>query len=331
MANPKHLAKLKNVKAWNWWRKENPTVVPDLCEADLRHSDLLRADLSRADLGGANLREADLGSANLLDANLSGVNLVLADLSRANLHGANLIGADLSNVNLSWASLNKTNLSGAMFGYTHFADTSLKDSIGQDLCRHVGPSYLDYFTLKLSWPLPIPFLRGCGLPDQYIDYLPSLMNQAIQFYSCFISHSTKDKQFAERLYSDLQNRNVRCWYAPKDLKIGDKFQDVIEDSIRVHDKLLLVLSEASVNSAWVEREVQAAREREDRSGKLVLFPVRLDDAVMNASKAWAADLRRTRHIGDFTHWKDHDSYQMGLDRLLRDLKAQDKADSAPAQ
>ena len=218
----------------------------------------------------------------------------------------------------------------AILGYTSFGQTLLKGATGLDSCLHVGPSYLDYFTLQLSWPLPLSFLRGCGLPDQYIDYLPSLLNQAIQFYSCFISHSTKDKPFAERLYSDLQNKNVRCWYAPEDLKIGDRFQEKIEGSIQLLDRTLIVLSEASVNSAWVEREVQAAREREDRSGKPVLFPIRLDDAVMNASKAWAADLRRTRHIGDFTDWKHHDSYQQALERLLRDLKAQLETGSAPA-
>src|SRR5580700_10107818 len=68
-----------------------------------------------------------------------------------------------------------------------------------------------------------------------------------------------------RVYGDLQNKNVRCWYSPEDLKIGDRFQERIEESIRLHDKLLIVLSEASVSSAWVEREVHAAREREDRS------------------------------------------------------------------
>ena len=36
----------------------------------------------------------------------------------------------------------------------------------------------------------------------------------------------------------------------------------------------------------------------------------------------AADIRRTRHIGDFTDWKDHDSYQQALKLLLRDLKAE---------
>ena len=313
MANPEHLAKLKEgVEAWNQWRKENPRVVPDLREANLPKAELSGANLFRSDLSGANLFEA-----RLLRGYLSGADLRRVDISGANLVRASLRGADLS----------QANLTGATFGYTSFGKTLLKGATGLDSCNHLLLSYVDYFTLQRSWPLPLSFLRGCGLPDQYIDYLPSLLNQAIQFYSCFISHSTKDKQFAERIYSDLQNKNVRCWYAPEDLKIGDKFQDEIENSLQLLDKTLVVLSEESVNSVWVEREVQAAREREDRSGKLVLFPIRLDDAVMNATKAWAADLRRTRHIGDFTNWTDHDSYQQAFDRLLRDLKAQPAGDS----
>jgi hypothetical protein len=46
--------------------------------------------------------------------------------------------------------------------------------------------------------------------------------------------------------------------------------------------------------------------------------------VMESHKAWAALIRRTRHIGDFTHWKDHDSYQKAFERLLRDLKDEDR-------
>ena len=121
-----------------------------------------------------------------------------------------------------------------------------------------------------------------------------------------------------KIVSRLGTSNKR--FAPEDLKIGDRFQERIEESIRVHDKLLLVLSENSVLSPWVEREVQAAFEREHRSKKLVLFPIRVDEAVMEASKAWAADIRRTRHIGEFGNWRDHNSYKKALERLLRDLK-----------
>jgi hypothetical protein len=84
---------------------------------------------------------------------------------------------------------------------------------------------------------------------------------------------------------------------------------------------MVVLSENSIRSRWVEDEVEAAFEKEDKQRKLVLFPIRLDDAVMETDQAWASSLRRTRHIGDFRAWKDRDQYQKSFERLLRDLKA----------
>ena len=79
----------------------------------------------------------------------------------------------------------------------------------------------------------------------------------IDYYSCFISYSSKDDAFAKRLYADLQSNHVRCWFAPEDLKIGDRIRTGIDEAIRVHDKLLLILSKSSVASGWVEREVKA--------------------------------------------------------------------------
>jgi hypothetical protein len=72
----------------------------------------------------------------------------------------------------------------------------------------------------------------------------------------------------------------------------------------------------------VEKEVETAFERERREKRAVLFPIRLDPDVMETSEAWAADIRRTRHIGDFTAWQDHGSYMKAFERLLRDLKAE---------
>ena len=125
--------------------------------------------------------------------------------------------------------------------------------------------------------------------------------------------------YLSRLHADLRAKNLRVWFAPEELKIGDRFQECIEESIRHYDKVMIVLSEASVQSRWVEREVNAAREREDRENRTVLFPIRIDEAVMSAPQPWAADIRRTRHIGNFSNWKDHDRYQAALGRLLRDL------------
>jgi hypothetical protein len=162
------------------------------------------------------------------------------------------------------------------------------------------------------------------VPEDFIIYMRSLVTQPIQFYSCFISYSSKDQDFVNKLHEDLQSKGVRCWFAPKDLRIGDKFRDLIDESIRLHDKLLIVLSASSVASPWVGDEVESAIEREHREERTVLFPIKIDEAVMVSRQAWAATIRRARHIGGFTGWKDHDSYQKAFDRLLRDLKAEDK-------
>ena len=118
------------------------------------------------------------------------------------------------------------------------------------------------------------FLRGVGLPDNLIDYLPSLLNQPIQFYSCFISYSSKDQKFADRLHADLQNKGVRCWFAPHDMPIGAKIIDAIDEAIRLRDKVLLILSENSIASDWVEDEVTRSLDEERERKQIVLFPVR---------------------------------------------------------
>ncbi|MBI1881937.1 MAG: toll/interleukin-1 receptor domain-containing protein [Chloroflexi bacterium] len=146
-------------------------------------------------------------------------------------------------------------------------------------------------------------------------------DEVSQYHSCFISYSSQDEAFAQHLHADLQQRGVRCWFAPEDMKIGDKIRPRIDESIRIHDKLLLILSERSINSTWVEKEVETAFEEERKRNQTVLFPVRLDKAVMETDQAWAADIRRTRHIGDFSRWQDHHAYQQAFKRLLRDLKA----------
>jgi hypothetical protein len=83
-----------------------------------------------------------------------------------------------------------------------------------------------------------------------------------------------------------------------------------------------LLLEHSVQSPLVEKEVETGFEKERQQKRTVLFPIRLDDAVMDTDQAWAADIRRTRHIGDFHNWKDHDLYKKAFDRLLQDLKAE---------
>jgi hypothetical protein len=43
--------------------------------------------------------------------------------------------------------------------------------------------------------------------------------------------------------------------------------------------------------------------------------------VLKVESSWAADVRRSRNVGDFRRWKSHDAYSKAFERLLRDLKA----------
>jgi uncharacterized protein YjbI with pentapeptide repeats len=316
---------------WNAWRQEYPKVLPNLIfanlyGADLGFADLSRTDLQGADLRGANLHSAKLKSANLSYANLHGADLSYADLSFADLNGTTLSYADLGYAILSRADLRSASLYSAKFnratiGWTIFGDVDLRTVKGLETVRHTGPSTIGTDTLLRSeGDISEEFLRKVGLSDAFIIYARSLAQHPIEYYTCFISYSSKDQGFAERLYADLQRKGVRCWFAPEDMKTGDKIRQRIDESIRLYDKLLLVLSQDSIKSVWVEFEVEAALSKEQTRNATVLFPVRLDAAVLESATSWAAHLQRTRHITDFTRWKQHDDYQKAFARLLRDLQ-----------
>jgi hypothetical protein len=337
MADENHLQILnQGADVWNQWRKEHPDIRPDLKGAYSFNTELEGVNLSNADLRGAmmvglNLINADLKRSTLLDANLCETDLRGADLSLANISYAALAHTRLRNALLFRTRFTGSNLSFIDLLETIFADTDLSQTRGLEKCKHFGPSFIDFQTIQKSWPLPNVFLQGLGLPDSYIEYLPSLIGslEPIQFYSCFVSYSHKDEEFAQRLYADLQSNGVRCWYAPEDMQGGRKIHHQIDDAIRVHDKLLLILSEQSMNSAWVENEIVKARKRELTEGKQVLFPLGLCE--FKGIKNWelfygdeGRDLAqeiREYFIPDFSNWKDHDSYKKAFDKLLKDLKA----------
>jgi uncharacterized protein YjbI with pentapeptide repeats len=325
----------------------------DLRGAKLRKAQLHAANLRKAQLGGANLFGADLRGAHLSEAELCGSDLRAADLSGADLTWADLTEASLTEANLSWANLggadlkrshlvtvsfkstklDNTNMADAAIGSTIFASTDLSTVRGLDTIQHHGPSLIDIQTILLSGgKIPEAFLRGAGVPETFIINMKPIVGvQAVEFYSCFISYSTKDQAFADRLYADLQNKGVRCWFAPHDVQAGRKLHEQIDEAIRLHDKLLLILSPHSMESEWVMTEIAKAHRREVRDKRRVLFPIRL--APFEALRDWecfdadtgkdSAREIREYFIPDFSNWKNHDSYQDAFQRLISDLKASD--------
>jgi hypothetical protein len=247
----------------------------------------------------------------------------------------------LTQTNLSGADLHGVNLSEAILSDTTFGDNDLSETQGLDRIRHRGPSRIDLTTLLRSGgKIPESFLRGCGIPDTIIEYLPALIGamEPIQFHSSFISYSTKDEDFAHRLYSRMRDHHLRVWFAPEDMKGGAKLHEQIDQAIRIHDKLVLVLSEQSIQSEWVMTEIRKARKAELRDNRRKLFPIRLVD--MDTLRDWECfdadtgkDLAvevREYFIPDFTRWKDHDSFERAFARFLKDLQATETPPIPPA-
>ena len=145
--------------------------------------------------------------------------------------------------------------------------------------------------------------------------------------SCFISYSSSDEEFATHLYQDLQRNGIKCWYAPHDMRGGDRIYDQINQAIQVYDRLLVILSKASMESEWVKTEMYKALRRESRNRR-VLFPVRLIDYQTLREWEWLdpetgrsrAQMVREFFIPDFSNWRSRDLYKEAFDRLLRDLQ-----------
>ena len=350
MANPEHVAILKQgVKVWNGWREDHQHEIPNFDAEMLSGMELRAANLSGARFGPKLLAVENgtprLKSNNLTDVDLTGANLTGAIFRGSLLFRANLTDADCQNAvfqdcimqSAKMASCNLTeaqfsacildlaNLENAILGNTLFCRVDCKGLQGLDKVRHKGESFFDLDMLSTGLEEGYyNFFHAAGVSDSLLNYVRSLTVPAVNFHSVFISYSSLDQELASQVYRDLKGNGVRCFFAPEDLRIGDQFRQRIEEAIHLRDKLLLILSQSSVQSTWVQDEVETALERERRENRLVLFPIRIDEAVMKTQQAWAASIRRTRHIGDFTKWSQPTAYQQAFQKLLRDLKAEEK-------
>lgn len=344
----------KGSEFWNKWRSKNDEVEIDLRGAKLDFLNLRFVNLGYCDLRNASFMDCDLMRSNLRHSNLSNANFTSANLSYSNLSYAkldysNLVESILDQVNFSHASfintlLRKTQLQYSLFSHSIFLDTicdntyftgsvfencvfaniDLSNCVGLEVCDHSGPSTIGVDTLyKSKGKIPINFLRGIGILEEFLDYIPSLTNQPFQFYTCFISHSAKNKVFCERLYNDLQGKGIRCWYFPEDAKWGKSVWSEIDTSIKIYDKLMVVCSESSLSSGPVLREIERALKKEDSANTHIVFPITIDNFVFSKWEHERKSDILNKVVGDFIGWdSDIEKYNKSLNKLIESLKTE---------
>ncbi len=296
-----HLAKLSEANL-----SETYLSGADLREADLRKAFFIRSDLANADLSASDCQRADFRWAYLIKARFN----------EANLSGANLIEA-----NLTKSELKQANLGEAFVAWSCFGDNDLSDTQGLDEVKHFGPSTIGIDTIYRSkGNIPEEFLRGAGVPEHFISYASHLNAKAFKYNGCFISFAGNDRNFVDKISDDLQREGIRCWIAPEEMKMGDAIRQEVDQLIRIQDKLLVVLSKFSIESAWIQKELQAALAEERNQNRPVLFPLRLANSGMDTEKKWLANLQQTHQTYDFTTWENWEAYYNQFYLLVSDLK-----------
>jgi hypothetical protein len=329
MANPNHLKALKKgAESWNQWQSENFMVRPDLSDVDL----------GGVDFSAVSFQNANLTCSNFDGAKFVGANLRQADFSSASLKDTDFNSAFMPGVELTFANLTGTDFTNATWDGNILTGLDLSKVKGMETIRHHGPSFISLDTLYNSkGKIPEIFLRGCGLQEDFISYLPSLLKQPFSFYSCFISYNHEDKPFAHLLHDRLQGRGIRCWLDEHQLLPGDDIHDRIDHGIKLWDKVLLCASKSSLTSWWVDAEIDRAFRKESQLMKerkkkvLALIPLNLDGFLFGKDYQSGKKLEiESRIAANFVGWeKDHALFDRELEKVIRALRTDDGGRETP--
>jgi hypothetical protein len=92
----------------------------------------------------------------------------------------------------------------------------------------------------------------------------------------FLSYSSADREFADKLCKMLEDRGVDCWIAPRDVDPGRNYAEEIITALDSTRSIVLVVSEKANQSVHVQKEV----ERAVHKGQTV-FPVRIKDVQLS--------------------------------------------------
>lgn len=247
MVNSEHLQILeKGTEAWNQWRKDNPTVSPDLqganlsgkdcCEINLSGANLNQANLSRTFIRWANLSRAKLIGAQLTGTDLSGTNLEHVNLSQANLQGATMRWVDLSFANLTQANLQGATLSGSNLCHSTLAETDFRRAE----FRWADMRGADLLEADLTWA----DLRGADLRSAALESTIAIsadFTQAIFTEACLqnweISIDTKlDDIECLHIYlqADQQDR-----HPPEGDFTADEFRKLVQPKLATLDLIYM--------------------------------------------------------------------------------------------
>ena len=128
-------------------------------------------------------------------------------------------------------------------------------------------------------------------------------------HDVFLSYSSKDKAIADTIVVAMESNQIRCWYAPRDIKPSEDWGKAITKAIEECKVFLIIFSGNSNQSQRVLDEVNLAI-----SQQAVILPFRIE----NLEPEGAMKL----HLSS-RHWLDayEPSWQAHIKKLIKDISA----------
>lgn len=109
-------------------------------------------------------------------------------------------------------------------------------------------------------------------------------------HEVFISYSSKDSVAAQAICHCLEQHGIRCWIAPRDITPGAEYGDLIDEAIKQCIAVVVLFSEKSAASPWVNGEMNIAFEEQK-----TIIPFRLDQTPLKG---------QSRVMLNQIHWID---------------------------
>lgn len=123
-------------------------------------------------------------------------------------------------------------------------------------------------------------------------------------HDVFISYSSQDMEAAQAICHVLEQNEIRCWMAPRNIPPGTDYGDVIDEAIKSCKVVVIVYSEKAASSPWVTGELNVAFEEQK-----IIIPFRLDKTPLKG---------QTRVMLNQRHWIDaYPDYQTKFNDLVK--------------
>ncbi len=117
-------------------------------------------------------------------------------------------------------------------------------------------------------------------------------------HDVFISYSSKNSATAQAICHELEDNHIKCWMAPRDIPVGAKYASVIAQAIKSSKAVVLVFSEQSAISPWVESEINIAF-----SNRKPIVPYKIDAVALESYDEFYLMLNNRHWIESYPDFK----------------------------